>query len=604
MATLIPPNGAGDAEKESCTSPSSLRPSSWVHSIQGSQTDLDSTSPSLRKQEGAASPRISSDLAGTDTDTDTDEHEEPPLPYSKARCVALVVTTTGAAFTNILSIQAVVIALPTIGRDLNIPDTRLQWVVSSYALSFGCFLLLWGRIADLYGMKKIFVLGSAWVAVTTALNPLIKNEIAFDLFRGLQGLGAAANVPTALGILGTTFRPGKAKTNAFSAYGAGAPLGSIFGTLMAGFITANVSWVWVFGVTAILAGLLTVAGIFVIPPDEPKPRSTNPAAAVDWIGAMLITFGLFVLLFALTQGNITGWRAPWIPVLLALSVGIIGAFVYWQNWLEKKGDRPVLVKPSLLKKSKGFGAAMLLMGLFFSSFNGFLVYATYYYQSYQGLSVLDTTLRFLPTGVAGIATAFIASKLLRRLPAWLILFLGNVCVSVSNLIFALPIDPSTSYFATGMIAMSLSVFGADTTWPTMTLFTSRALPKEDQAVGGALVNAVGQVGRAVGLAIATAVQVSVMAKARGTQIETAGSVLAGDGASLDGLRAAFWFNLAVGVCAAAVAAFAFRGSGIIGIPEKTTTVKSPTSSSPSQENCGIIPPPPVVEAKHGNRSIV
>lgn len=136
------------------------------------------------------------------------------------------------------------IALPTIGRDLNIPDTRLQWVVSSYALSFGCFLLLWGRIADLYGMKKIFVLGSAWVAVTTALNPLIKNEIAFDLFRGLQGLvgaatkknpakwplnqkltfsflqqGAAANVPTALGILGTTFRPGKAKTNAFSAYG-------------------------------------------------------------------------------------------------------------------------------------------------------------------------------------------------------------------------------------------------------------------------------------------------------------------------------------------------------------------------------------------------
>ncbi|TLS25705.1 hypothetical protein PpBr36_07283 [Pyricularia pennisetigena] len=600
MSTLNPPNGTGDAEKETRTGPSSLRPSSWVHSVPGSQTEIDSTSPSLRKQESATSPRISSDAV------DTDKHEEPPLPYSKARCIALVVTTTGAAFTNILSIQAVVIALPTIGRDLNIPDSRLQWVVSSYALAFGCFLLLWGRIADIYGMKKIFVLGSAWVAVTTALNPLIRNEIGFDLFRGLQGLGAAANVPTALGILGTTFRPGKAKTNAFSAYGAGAPLGSIFGTIMAGFITANVSWVWVFGVTAILAGLLTVAGIFVIPPDEPKSRPArgSPAAAVDWIGAILVTFGLFVLLFALTQGPITGWRAPWIPVLLALSLGIIGAFVYWQNWLEKKGDRPVLVKPSLLKKSKGFGAAMLLMGLFFSSFNGFLVYATYYYQSYQGLSVLDTTLRFLPTGVAGIATAFVASKLLRRLPAWLILFLGNVCVSVANLIFALPIDSSVSYFATGMIAMSLSVFGADTTWPTMTLFTSHALPKEDQALGGALVNAVGQVGRAVGLAIATAVQVSVMAKARGNSIESAGPVQAGDGPSLDGLRAAFWFNLAVGVCAAAVAAIAFRGSGIIGIPEKTTTVESPTSSRPGQETTGIAPPPAVVEANRGNRSIV
>ncbi|TLD10728.1 hypothetical protein PgNI_05871 [Pyricularia grisea] len=601
MATLNLPNGRGDDEKESVARTSGLRPTSWVHSIQGSQTDLDSTSPSLRKQASAASPRISSEVV------DTDEHEEPPLPYSKARCIALVVTTTGAAFTNILSIQAVVIALPTIGRDLNIPDSRLQWVVSSYALSFGCFLLLWGRIADIYGMKKIFVLGSAWVAITTALNPLVRNEIGFDLFRGLQGLGAAANVPTALGILGTTFRPGRAKTNAFSAYGAGAPLGSIFGTLMAGFITANVSWVWVFGVTAMLAGVLTVAGIFVIPPDEPKPRPArgSAGAAVDWIGAILITFGLFVLLFALTQGNITGWRAPWIPVLLVLSIGIIGAFVYWQHWLEKKGDRPVLVKPSLLKKSKGFGAAMMLMGLFFSSFNGFLVYATYYYQSYQGLTVLDTTLRFLPTGVAGIATAFVASKLLRRLPAWLILFLGNVCVSVSNLIFALPIDPNVSYFATGMIAMSLSVFGADTTWPTMTLFTSRALPKEDQALGGALVNAVGQVGRAVGLAIATSVQVSVMANVRGTPVESAGPVQIGDGASLDGLRAAFWFNFAVGVCAAAVAAIAFRGSGIIGIPEKqTTTVESSTSSSPSQEDCGIIPPATVVAANHGNRSIV
>lgn len=95
MATLNLPNGRGDDEKESVARTSGLRPTSWVHSIQGSQTDLDSTSPSLRKQASAASPRISSEVV------DTDEHEEPPLPYSKARCIALVVTTTGAAFTNV-----------------------------------------------------------------------------------------------------------------------------------------------------------------------------------------------------------------------------------------------------------------------------------------------------------------------------------------------------------------------------------------------------------------------------------------------------------------------------------------------------------------------
>jgi MFS family permease len=115
--------------------------------------------------------------------------------------------------------QATVIILPTIGADLSIPDARQQWVISAYSLSFGCFLLLWGRIADIYGKRRIFILGSAWVAACTAANPFVPNEMGFDLFRGLQGLGSAANVPTALGILGTTFRPGKAKNWAFSAYG-------------------------------------------------------------------------------------------------------------------------------------------------------------------------------------------------------------------------------------------------------------------------------------------------------------------------------------------------------------------------------------------------
>ena len=87
-----------------------------------------------------------------------------------------------------LSIQAVVIILPTIGRDFNIPETRVQWIISAYTLTFGCFLLLWGRIGDIYGKRLVFILGTLWVAITTAINPFLPNEIAFDIFRGLQGL--------------------------------------------------------------------------------------------------------------------------------------------------------------------------------------------------------------------------------------------------------------------------------------------------------------------------------------------------------------------------------------------------------------------------------
>jgi hypothetical protein len=109
------------------------------------------------------------------------------LPFSKARCIALVATVTGASFMNTLSTQSVVIILPAIGRDLDIPASRQQWIVSSYALTFGCFLLIWGRIADIYGKRLIFILGSAFVIPVTAVNPLLPNEITFDLFRGLQG---------------------------------------------------------------------------------------------------------------------------------------------------------------------------------------------------------------------------------------------------------------------------------------------------------------------------------------------------------------------------------------------------------------------------------
>ncbi|KKY31086.1 putative drug resistance protein [Diaporthe ampelina] len=482
-----------------------------------------------------------------------------------------------------LSGQAVVIILPTIGRDIGIPDSRQQWIVSAYALAFGCFLLLWGRIADLYGKRKIFVLGSGWVAVTLAINPIIPNEIAFDLFRGFQGLGAAANVPTALGILGTTFPPGKTKNYAFSMYAAGAPLGSIFGNLLGGLIASYAHWVWVFWTLAILAALVTVAGFFVIPPPPTTlhAQGVKVKATVDWVGAVLITVGLMVMLFALTEGNVVGWRTPWVLVLIVVALAIIAAFVFWQHHLEKTGKQTPLMKVSIFKSGR-FSAAMVIMALFFSSFNCYLIYTTYYFQDFQGLSPIQTTLRYIPTGVVGVLTAAITARLIAIIPTYVLLMFGNLCMAVACLLFAAPIPPTTTYFAYGLPAMALSVFGADITWPCMTLFTSHSLPQADQAMGGALVNAVGQFGRAIGLAIATAIQTSVMADARGTSVEASGSMKTWDQPTLKGLQAAQWFDFALGATNLLVVAVAFRGSGIIGKADRNekngVTAKDPGRS--------------------------
>lgn len=320
-----------------------------------------------------------------------------------------------------------------------------------------------------------------------------------------------------------------------------------------------------------MAGLISLAGILVIPPPPPTaqkaPAAKRSVASVDWIGAVLVTGGLFMLLFALTEGNGIGWATPRIPALIAVSLVIIGAFGYWQYYIETRlPHKAPLIKVSMFRNLR-FTAVMLIMGLFFSSFNNFIIFATYFFQDYQDLSPLQTMLRFIPTGIGGAIVAIIVSQLLHRVPTVFILGCGNLSVSVACLLFAVPIPPRTSYFAYGLPAMILSVIGADTSWPSLTLFTSSALPQEDQAIGGALINAAGQLGRAIGLAISTAVQTAVIASARGESVENTGGLEPWDSATLKGIRAANWVNFAFGVTSLLIVLVAFRSMEIVGKAE-------------------------------------
>ena len=323
-----------------------------------------------------------------------------------------------------------------------------------------------------------------------------------------------------------------------------------------------------------MAGVISAAAIFLIPPPPPTviqaqnadgEGKKKSAASVDWIGAFLVTVGFFVLLFALTEGNVVGWSTPWVPVLIVVSLLMIAAFVFWQRFLEARGGQPPIVKVSIFRNLR-FSAVMVIMAVFFASFNNYLIFATYFFQDYQGLSPIQTMLRFIPTGVGGCIVAVVVAKILDRVPTVFILICGNVSVSIACLLYCVPIPPHTTYFAWGLWAMILSVIGADTTWPSLTLFTSHTLPQEDQAIGGALINAAGQLGRAIGLAISIATQTSVMASARGVSVENAGGIEAWDPASLKGLRAGSWVSFAYGVVSLLIVPFAFRSMEIVGKP--------------------------------------
>ncbi|CAN9371312.1 hypothetical protein AA0119_g9208 [Alternaria tenuissima] len=491
------------------------------------------------------------------------------LPFSKARCVALVTTIAAAPFLSTMAVQASVIILPTIGEELDIPVSRQQWIISAYNLTFGCFLLLWGRLADVYGRRMIFLWGSAAFTLTSIITPFIPNEIGFDIFRGLQGLAAAAMAPTALGILASTFAPGKTKDVAFGCFGAGAPLGGVFGNIFGGIVGEYLDWQWVFWLFGIIAGISTVASYFVIPippalKEEQQPVMRN---TVDWLGGSLITIGLVMLVFALSEGNVVGWRTPWVPVLIVVALIIIIAFGFWQHYLETKTAKRPLMKMSIFKNGK-FTAANVLMALFFSSFNNYLIFATYWFQDYQGHSVIQTTLRFLPNGITGILVATITGQILSRVPGDYILTFSTICVSISSLLFAIPIPVDTTYWAYGFPAMVLCVSGADTIFPVLTLFVAKTLPAEDASLGGALITAVGQIGRAIGLAIATAVQTAVVAREKGLNVDQIGTeghkTEPWDDALKVGIRTTAWFNFGMSVATTFIVIFFIRGIGIIG----------------------------------------
>lgn len=171
-------------------------------------------------------------------------------------------------------------------------------------------------------------------------------------------------------------------------------------TSQGGVIGEYLVWKWVFWIYAILAAICTLTGYLVIPLPPLETAPVNSRNQVDWIGGSLITMGLVVLLFALSEGNVVGWSTPWVPTLIAVSILLITAFVLWQIYLEKKTERRPLMKMSIFHNIH-FSAANVIMLLFFSSFNNYLIYATYWFQDYQGLSVIQTTIRFIPTGVCG-----------------------------------------------------------------------------------------------------------------------------------------------------------------------------------------------------------
>ncbi|OBZ72344.1 hypothetical protein A0H81_07345 [Grifola frondosa] len=532
-------------------------------------------SPSIGPRFGESIENASQDARiFEDTEKSASSTHLPPQRSTWAS-ITLIATCTLATILNAASSSAVSIALPAIGRDLDIPEYRLQWVISAYSLSSGCLLLFFGRLADLFGRKYTFLLGTIFLAAFALGCGLAQSEIAIDVLRAFQGMGAAACIPAGLGILAHSFPPSRTRSIAFAAFAAGAPVGSAIGSAIGGVLTqlTSPSWRSTFYFLTGLSALCFLMGVISIDKDDP---SVGQDRRVDWLGAFLITAGLVMIVFILSDGSIApdGWKTGYIIALLVVGVILVGLFLIWEHYLEcllaDNAPRtwwtpPPLMRISLWARAKGKLAVVLFIAfLEYGSFLSFLFWLQLYYQDYAHLSPVLTMVRLIPMFVTGvlcnILVALVVGHVITRLST-----IGHALTAVANLLIAV-INPSAPYWAFGFPAAVVSVFGADFVFAAGTLFVAKVCLPHEQSVGGALFQTMTQASAAFGLAISTIVFNSTLIK----QSRAFGVVVNQSGtnaplpAQLVAYKNAMWTGFAFGILGTILAALFLRGVGVVG----------------------------------------
>ncbi|KAF8340804.1 MFS general substrate transporter [Amanita rubescens] len=466
-------------------------------------------------------------------------------PTSTAKPKRSLVGTIGiilAAFlANLLIVVAVSgcsIVLPDIGKDLNMQQDNLQWVPSAFALSSSCFFLLCGRLADLYGRKLVFLIGSAWMSIFGLGCGFARSSSQLLVLRGFQGIGGAASITASMGILAQSFPPGSMRRTAFAIFAAGAPAGwRAFYFFLAGLSVAS-----------LCIGYISMDNDSHIPNEKLDKR-------VDWMGAALVTAAMVCIMFVLGQGSLAPqkWRTPYIIALLITGVFLLIAFIIWEDHLGRRTTFPPLMRLDIWTRARGrFTAIQIIAFLEWSSFMSWILWVQLYYQTYKRYTPLETTIRLIPMNLTGFVLLSVVGLIAGRVPAIYLLSLGTIATGLGCLLFAI-IQVDAPYWSFGFPSAVLIVWGADFVFSAGMLFVSRVAREDEQSVAGGIFQTCIQLGTSYGLAVTTIVYDQI----------TSGEASPPPELQLKGYRAAQWAAFGLAMCALAVS-MSFRGVGVVG----------------------------------------
>ena len=443
-------------------------------------------------------------------------------------------------FMVVLDIAIVNVALPSIQVDLGFSQEDLQWVISAYALVFGGFMLLGGRLADILGRRSVFMGGLVVFSIGSLLCGLAWSDEALIGARALQGLGAATITPSALSILTTTFTEGRERNIALGAWGAVGGFGAAAGVLMGGVLTDLLSWEWIFYVN-VPVGIVAL----VLSPILLRESRDAHGQSHDVPGAVLVTSGLLLLVLGITQGHGWGWGSASTIGVFAASAVLLAGFAGWEL-----RQRQPLVPFSIfrLQTLAAANVAGFVMGT--AMFSMFLM-LTLYMQQVLGYSPIETGIGYLAVAGTAVIWANVAAAAVNRVGVKPALVLGMSLLTIGLLSFT-QVSVGGSYWVDlfpGFLILGVAIPFA---FVPVTIAALAGTRPTEAGLASGLINTSQQIGGAVGIALLSTIAVSTTdgAVADGTPVPQA---------LTDGFVSAFWAGAAIAFVGVLVSLFFVRG---------------------------------------------
>ncbi|KAH8800675.1 major facilitator superfamily domain-containing protein [Xylogone sp. PMI_703] len=388
-----------------------------------------------------------------------------------------------------------------IGQDLGMSTAEITWLSAAVDLSAGCFLLFFGKMADMFGRKHLFIVSMASFSIFLVIMGFIHNPIVMVTFSGLIGLCSAASVPPAVGILGVAYlKPSRRKNAAFSVFSSGNPVGFALGSVVSGITTRILDWRASFWFLAIVYTLFTLIAIWTVPKDSFKREDFNVRTLIhfDYLGTLLIIAGVALFSGSLTlagdapHGFATGY------VLITLIIGSISlcCFIVWQHVY-----RHPLLTPAIWR-DRNFSLVMGMLCLNFMAFTSGTFWISLYLQRIKKSSAIHVAVQLLPQAIAGIIVNMILSLVLHRLSKRLLM--GFACLALTTAYVLLSLmEEECSYWAFLFPALLLTATGMDISFNIANLYVMSSTPPNQQSLAGGIFNTLIKLCINVGLGIST-----------------------------------------------------------------------------------------------------